>query len=89
MEKLIKGTIFYNKNMPGCKTKVIDIDDLGDSLDVEITNKEGIHWNESWRLQHTLWAFERDEYYFLVELIKYSRSNFDEYTQNLLHCSKH
>lgn len=36
----------------------------GDTL-IVICDKDGTRWHEGWELQHTIWGFERGDYYFL------------------------
>lgn len=65
--KLKVGMIFTgNQQCFTGKVEVIEIDDENNRLRVGLTKKHDTftsNWNEDWDLQHTIWGFERGDYF--------------------------
>lgn len=60
-EQLLQGKPFSGRN--GAFTGRVEPQSIdGDTL-IVICDKDGRH--EGWELQHTIWGFERGDYYFL------------------------
>lgn len=65
LEKVAIGTTFSSKYLNG-KAKVLGIDTENNKLKVEVKNKLGnTHIDNDWNLQHTIWGFDRNEYYII------------------------
>jgi len=60
--ELIKGLKFKSKWFEGI-TEILDIDTENNTLDVEIHRASGHNHTEEWNLQHTIWGFERGDYF--------------------------
>lgn len=60
-EQLLQGKPFSGRN--GAFTGRVEPQSIdGDTL---IVICDGTRWHEGWELQHTIWGFERGDYYFL------------------------
>lgn len=59
------------------RVEVLEIDEPNNRLRVGLTKKHetfNSNWNEDWNLQHTIWGFERGDYFL---------KNFTDYPQDL------
>lgn len=59
------------------RVEVLEIDEPNNRLRVDLTKKNDTfnsNWNEDWNLQHTIWGFERGDYFV---------KNFTDYPQDL------
>lgn len=59
------------------RVEVLEIDEPNNRLRVGLTKKNDTfnsNWNEDWNLQHTIWGFERGDYFV---------KNFTDYPQDL------
>lgn len=62
-EQLLQGKPFSGRN--GAFTGRVEPQSIdGDTL-IVICDKDGTRWHKGWELQHTIWGFERGDYYFL------------------------
>ena len=68
MKQLKAGMTFTGT--PQCFTgriEVLQVDEANNTLRVSLTKKNDTlvsNWNEDWNLQHTIWGFERGDYFF-------------------------
>jgi hypothetical protein len=61
------------------RVEVLEIDEPNNRLRVGLTKKNETfvsNWNEDWNLQHTIWGFERGDYFI---------KNFTDYPQDQQH----
>ena len=64
------------------RVEVLEIDEPNNRLRVGLTKKNDTftsNWNEDWNLQHTIWGFERGDYFV---------KNFTDYPQDLQRSTK-
>lgn len=64
------------------RVEVLEIDEPNNRLRVGLTKKNdtfNFNWNEDWNLQHTIWGFERGDYFV---------KNFTDYPQDLQRSEK-
>ena len=60
--ELTKGLKFKSKWFEGI-TEILYIDKDNNTIDVEIHRASGHNHSEEWNLQHTIYGFERGDYF--------------------------
>jgi len=77
MELKVGMTFTGSKQCFTGRVEVLKIDEPNNRLRVGLTKKNetfNSNWNEDWNLQHTIWGFERGDYFI---------KNFTDYPQDL------
>jgi len=77
MELKVGMTFTGNEQCFTGRVEVLEIDEPNNRLRVGLTKKNDTftsNWNEDWNLQHTIWGFERGDYFV---------KDFTDYPQDL------
>jgi hypothetical protein len=77
MELKVGMTFTSSEECFNGRVEVLEIDEPNNRLRVSLTKKNDTfnsNWNEDWNLQHTIWGFERGDYFV---------KNFTDYPQDL------
>lgn len=65
---LEKGNHFQSKHFVGL-VEIINVDSVNNELEVRIHRENGDYHVEDWNLQHTIYGFQRDEYWHCKSLV--------------------
>jgi hypothetical protein len=65
--EIVVGMKFLNEHQPGQLYTVVNIDTEKNSIDVGIQFQDRTWTDKGWDLQHTIWGFERGEYWKVPE----------------------